>query len=758
MQQNNDKRKDQFKLTSIDEHGARINIIPAEVQGYFRKHRTRVQIGLLLVFLGLPWIHFQGHQLVLLNIQSREFIFFGLIFKSHDAPLIFLLLAILTLGLALVTSIWGRIWCGWACPQTVFIDAVYRKIEIWTEGKYIERRKLNLESWSFLKFRKKTFKWILFFLVSTLFAHSFVAYFTGSIELLKMINGSPTDNWNYFLLVMAFTAVLLFNFAWFREQFCIIMCPYGRIQSVLMEPSSLAIVYDQKRGEPRRDFKNLGRNTGDCVGCNRCVEVCPTGIDIRNGLQMECISCTACVDACDEIMKKVKKPRGLISYSSLDNSSFQFWRLKTYAYGSLILMASGVLAFNLATREPVEITLLRGIDSPFSQDLDAAGTIQIINHFRIHLTSQIDKDISYYIALTDADQKPKDEDLNKLVELFSGVTLKGSVDGYYLYNSNNPAVNTATPTAADSKSQNKYRVFDLYHDDLQISYAHLQIQKTISQLSTTLDFGYGPAMQVLSGTKTDAAQINMNQAYVGYKLLESLKIEVGRFYTHIGFEVAETQDDWNYSRGLLCGYFQPAWHQGVKATYSINDKLSVMALVADGWNNSYVNSRQKSYGTQINWNPTDSLSFYLNTMGGTSTLPTNLDAGNTVQNRNLYDFIASYKVNDKLSFAINFDSYVHGIYSATGTAVYSKYQFSKKWAVSPRYEVADDKDNLIFGESFTDGQKLTSFTLTIENRINANLILRLEGRQDKSNRETFQKDGVGVESQSTGTLGFVTNF
>ncbi len=355
-------------------------------------------------------------------------------------------------------------------------------------------------------------------------------------------------------------------------------------------------------------------------------------------------------------------------------------------------------------------------------------------------------------------QKPKDEDLNRLVELFSGITLKGSVDGYYLYNSNNPAVNTIIPTAADSKSQNKYRVFDLYHDDLQISYAHLQIQKTISQLSTTLDFGYGPAMQVLSGTKTDAAQINMNQAFVGYKPFESLKIEAGRFYTHIGFEVPETQDDWNYSRSLLSGYFQPAWHQGVKATFSKNDKLLFMVIVADGWNNSYVNSRQKSYGSQINWNPTDSFSFFLNTMGGTNALPRNLDNNNTVQNRNLYDFVASYKVNDKLSFAINSDSYVHGIYSATGTAVYSKYQFNEKWTVSPRYELADDKDNLIFGESFTDGQKLSSLTLTIENRINANLILRLEGRQDNSNRETFQKDGTGVNSQSTGTLGFVASF
>lgn len=397
--------KDLFKLTSIDEHGGHIHIIPAEVSGFFRKHRTRVHLVLLFIFLCIPWIHFEGQQLILLSIQRREFIFFGLIFKSHDAPLIFLLLASFTLGLAFVTSIWGRIWCGWACPQTVFIDAVYRRIEIWTEGKYIERRRLNVDEMSFQKIRKKTLKWILFLFVSTLFAHSFVAYFTGSQELLTMIQGSPSENWNYFLLIISFTGAIAFNFGWFREQFCVIMCPYGRIQSVLLEPSSLAVVYDQQRGEPRRNLVHKEKQTGDCVSCNRCVEVCPTGIDIRNGLQMECIACTACIDSCDEIMTKLKKPTGLIGYKTIDGSKFRIWKVKTLFFGLLIFLAIDILVYNLKTRAPVELAVLRAIETPYSEDFDSNGRAQIINHFRIHLTSQSEKDLKYEIELPDTDLK-----------------------------------------------------------------------------------------------------------------------------------------------------------------------------------------------------------------------------------------------------------------------------------------------------------------------------------------------------------------
>ncbi len=398
-------QKDLYKLTSIDEHGSHLKIIPAEVQGYFRKHRSVVHFILLVVFLAIPWIHIQGTQLVLLNIPKREFIFWGLIFKSHDAPLIFLLLAIGTIGLAFVTSIWGRIWCGWACPQTVFIDAVYRRIEILVEGKYLERRKLQLAPWTISKFSKKILKWILIISVSVLISHSFAAYFVGSYDLLKMMGGAPSENWDYFLIILFLTALITFNFAWFREQFCVIMCPYGRIQSVLLEPSSLAVVYDQQRGEPRKGLIAKGEPQGDCVSCNRCVEACPTGIDIRNGLQMECIACTACIDTCNEMMEKVNKPSGLISYKTLDGSKFKILKLKTIFYGILITLASGVLIYSLKTREPVEIAILRGIESPYSQDIDNKGSVQIINHFRLHFVSQSNQNAIYELQLSESDQK-----------------------------------------------------------------------------------------------------------------------------------------------------------------------------------------------------------------------------------------------------------------------------------------------------------------------------------------------------------------
>jgi cytochrome c oxidase accessory protein FixG len=399
------EKKDLNKLTSVDEYGSHISLIPGEVRGFFKTRRTWVHAFLLLVFLLLPWIHVNGQQLILLNISSREFRFFGMLFRSHDAPLIFFLVMAFVLGLAFVTAIWGRVWCGWACPQTVFVDAVYRRIELWTEGNYIQRRLLRSKPWTIDKIRKVGFKWVLFILVSSLISHSFIAYFTGSIELVKMMKLPPTENWTYFVLVISFTLVLLFNFAWFREQFCVIMCPYGRIQSVLLEPTSISVVYDEKRGEPRRSPLNKGTNGGDCVSCNRCVEVCPTGIDIRNGLQMECIACTACMDACDEIMEKVKKPKGLIGYKTLNGLPFKMFTLKTAVYGLLILFSIGGLAYSLKTREPVNISVLRAIESPYSFSKDEMDQNQVLNHFRLHLINQTDQNVSYRVSISEKDQE-----------------------------------------------------------------------------------------------------------------------------------------------------------------------------------------------------------------------------------------------------------------------------------------------------------------------------------------------------------------
>lgn len=392
---------DPERLRSLDDKGHHITIIPAEVKGCYRTNRTWTQYVLIMIFLLIPWTEMNGSQTILLDIPRRQFALFGMTFWAHDAPLIFFILAILTLGLTFVTAIWGRVWCGWACPQTVFIDGVFRRIEQWVEGNYLERRKLHSEKMSINKLKKRSLKWFLFFLVSSLISHSFAAYFVGSKNLVKMIQGSPTENWTYFLIISSMTAIVLFDFGWFREQFCIIMCPYGRFQSVLMSQNSLAVVYDAKRGEPRKGLPlSLDGKQGDCVSCGRCVQVCPTGIDIRKGVQMECIACTACIDACDEIMEKVHKPKGLIKYASVSGNPISVKRPRTLIYVALIGLAILGLVYNVATREPISISVLRGKDTPYSMVKNEKGANVILNHLKLHLKNQTFQKVKFQFSIS----------------------------------------------------------------------------------------------------------------------------------------------------------------------------------------------------------------------------------------------------------------------------------------------------------------------------------------------------------------------
>lgn len=382
----------------MDEFGSRQTVIPAEVQGRFRTWRNRVYAVLILFFLGLPWVQVNGMQAVLLDIPGRRFIVFGKLFLAHDAPLLGLILGAAALALATVTAVWGRLWCGWACPQTVFIDGVYRRLEIWIEGDYIKRRKLRQSGLTFERLWKSGAKWLAFLAVSLLFAHSFTAYFTGAERIVAMTQGSPSENWTTFVIVMFITGLLLWDFGWFREQFCLIMCPYGRFQSVLMDKHSVTVLYDESRGEPRKaPGQDPAAKRGDCVACNRCVQVCPTGIDIRNGIQMECIACTACIDACDEIMRKVKKPEGLIRYQSLSGRGVLLKRTRVMAYAALIAVCLITLVYNWANQRPYSIAVLRAQDMPFQ----TLPEDKILNHFKVHLLNQSDRDEEFEIALSD---------------------------------------------------------------------------------------------------------------------------------------------------------------------------------------------------------------------------------------------------------------------------------------------------------------------------------------------------------------------
>lgn len=361
------------------------------------------QIILIAIFLLLPWIKIGGQQAVLLDLPGRKFALFGVTFWAHDAPMIFFVLAILTMSLALMTALWGRVWCGWACPQTVFIDGVFRRIEELIEGNHIERRKLDDAPMDAKKFFKRSLKWILFTAVTLVITHSFLAYFVGADRLVEMVQHKPAENWTNFLIILVTSGIILFDFAWFREQFCIIACPYGRFQSVLMGPRSKNVVYDYNRGEPRKGKAPKGEEA-DCVNCYRCVQVCPTGVDIRRGTQMECIACTACIDACDEIMEKVNKPKGLIRYDSERNitenrtsDGFEF-RPRIALYAVLLVAAIAGMSYSLNTRQNFHLAVIRG-EEPFSLITQSDGTEIVTNHFKIHLNNQSFDDVKVELTL-----------------------------------------------------------------------------------------------------------------------------------------------------------------------------------------------------------------------------------------------------------------------------------------------------------------------------------------------------------------------
>ncbi|PIT98787.1 MAG: cytochrome c oxidase accessory protein CcoG [Bdellovibrionales bacterium CG10_big_fil_rev_8_21_14_0_10_45_34] len=369
---------------SFEESGHRAYIYPADVSGFFRRYRTVFYTLLVIVFLVLPWTNYDGQQTLFLDLAKRKFTFFGNTFWAHDGPLIVFPLLIAVFLLTFITSLFGRVWCGWACPQTVFIDFFFRRIERWIEGSHLERRKLDLAPMSLRKVSKKAVKWGLFAVISSHIAHSFTAYFVGAQNLVWTTLAPPSEAWELFLFVQVLTAILLFNFGWFREQFCIIMCPYGRLQSVLIGQNTLNVSYDESRGEPR---KGAADPHADCVNCYRCVSVCPTGVDIRRGLQLECIACTACMDACDEVMVKINKPRGLIRYMAFDGFKFG---ARSAVYLGIIALLIGGLSYALINRKPLDFKIIRAKDSPYTM-VQEGGEDYVLNHFRVHISNQSQK-------------------------------------------------------------------------------------------------------------------------------------------------------------------------------------------------------------------------------------------------------------------------------------------------------------------------------------------------------------------------------
>jgi cytochrome c oxidase accessory protein FixG len=387
-------------LQTLDEKGRRKTVHPTEVKGRWRNRKSIVQWILLVFFLSIPWLKVSGRPFLRFDVSLGEFYILGQFFHVHDAPMILFLALSFILFFGLLTVLFGRVWCGWACPQTVFIEKIFREIERWFEGPALERRRLEFAPWTLERTGRHIGKWISYFLVSTVIMHSFVAIFTGPEKLAQMIAHGPSDSWGTFLFVSLSTLLILFDFGWFREQFCIFVCPYGRIQSVFQDDETKTVAYDVSRGEPRK--------IADCIDCRRCVQVCPTGIDIRDGSsQLECIACTACMDACDDVMGRLHRPLGLIRYAStreLKQKTKTRWiRGRSVVYAFLLFLVLSLMIWTVSSRGIAMIEVFKTRGQPY---LSVSGD-QVVNLFMAEVSNETSGpiEVEFFWDAPTSDQK-----------------------------------------------------------------------------------------------------------------------------------------------------------------------------------------------------------------------------------------------------------------------------------------------------------------------------------------------------------------
>ena len=388
MKEQFDKEAFRDSVATISDEGKRNWIFPKKPKGKYYTWRTRVSWVLLLFLFGAPFIRVNGEPFILLNVLERKFVIFGIVFWPQDFHLFFLAMITGIIGIVLFTVIYGRIFCGWICPQTIFMEMVFRKIEYWIDGDRGAQRKLSNSDWTGEKIRKRVLKHTIFILISIMISNVFLAYLVGSERLFELINDGPKANIGNFAALLLFSGMFYFVFGWFREQVCIVACPYGRLQGVMLDKKSMVVAYDYVRGEGRAKFKKgEDRKTagkGDCIDCNQCVDVCPTGIDIRNGTQLECINCTACMDACDMMMEKVGLPKGLIRYASEENiAQKKPWKFttRTIAYTVVLTVMTGLLTFFLLTRSDIESIILRVPGKLYITEED--GTISNLYNYKL---------------------------------------------------------------------------------------------------------------------------------------------------------------------------------------------------------------------------------------------------------------------------------------------------------------------------------------------------------------------------------------
>jgi cytochrome c oxidase accessory protein FixG len=354
------------RLATIDEKGKRVWVFAKKPKGRLTFWRNIVGFALLIFFFAAPFIRIHGEPLLLLNFIEREIVLLGVRFWPQDFHLFFLAMISLMVFIILFTVTFGRIWCGWGCPQTIFMELIFRRIEYWIEGDAYHQKQMDKDPWHAKKILKKSLKHMVFFAMAFITGNFFLMYIIGSDQWKHLVTDDPSEHLAGLGSMLVFSGVFYFIFSWFREQVCTIVCPYGRLQGVLLDRNSIVISYDYKRGEPRGTFfkseDRVKEGKGSCINCTQCVQVCPTGIDIRNGTQLECINCACCIDACNAMMVATNQPKGLIRYASekmITEGSKPKFNARIIAYSAVLIILLGVFTYSITARSPIEATILR---------------------------------------------------------------------------------------------------------------------------------------------------------------------------------------------------------------------------------------------------------------------------------------------------------------------------------------------------------------------------------------------------------------
>ncbi|WP_172277438.1 cytochrome c oxidase accessory protein CcoG [Chryseobacterium sp. LAM-KRS1] len=357
---------------TMDDTGKRKWVFPRKPKGKYTNYRNYTSYILLALFFILPFVTINHNPFLLINVIDRKFFIVGQPFYLQDFFILALGAVTSVIFIMLFTVVFGRIFCGWLCPQTLFMEMVFRKIEYWIEGDRNKQMKLDRQEWNSEKIRKRSLKWSVFLLVSLIIGHFMFMYIVGYREVFKIMSEGPAEHSLKFIVMLSFTAVFYFTFAWLREQVCTLVCPYGRLQGVLIDKQTINVYYDFKRGENRSKWKNgedrKSEGKGDCIDCQQCVVVCPTGIDIRNGQQLECINCTACIDACDEVMEKIGLPKGLVRYATeaeIENQSRFIFTSRMKVTTVFLALLIGFLGFLMYDRGSMEAKFIKPAGSTF---------------------------------------------------------------------------------------------------------------------------------------------------------------------------------------------------------------------------------------------------------------------------------------------------------------------------------------------------------------------------------------------------------